>query len=385
MLRIGILMPRSTLYPALGLDVLNGFKLCLKQVAIFDDLKLLMDNIGFGTDEQEIYTKAEKMLLQEDADIVIVCADARIADMLQPLFTASNKLLLVVNFGANLPETWQLSATTIVHSINFAWQTALTGTLAAAENNVQAANVISYYDGGYGQCFTMLNNHQQLGGTPRFNHITHLKTSEFTLEPLAQFLDEYSDVQTLLCLFSGDQAIRFYEDIMPLQAKYNLSLYVSPMLLEEGIQPLLKKDFTIEKVKGHVPWHSTLQNDHNKLFKEYSAAANQVVNYFSLLGWDTGLIVQAVYQQYQTGITNATQIVKVITGKQLPSPRGWLTIDATTQHSYGPSYLATVAGNFEITIQQQPIPDVETQWRLFTQTTMPKGESSSWRNTYLCI
>jgi branched-chain amino acid transport system substrate-binding protein len=405
MLRAGILMPRSTLYPSLGLDLLNGLKQSLKQQNIFDEIKLLIDNIGFGTDEPEIYSKAEKMLLQEDADIVVVCADSRIAEMLQPLFTASNKILFVVNFGASFPDTWQPALTTITHTLNFAFHSMLTGKLAAAETNKQAVNVISYYDGGYRQCYTMLSSHQENGGVARFNHITHLKISEFTLQPMAGYLEQNTDVQTLLCLFSGEQAVRFYQEVIPLQEKFNLQLYVSPMMLDDSLKPLLGNDVTLNNVKGFVPWHASLENEHNQQFiKFYSQSTNQPVNYFSLLGWDAGLIMKEILVQQQAGEANAAAIVKSITGKHINSPRGWLKIDAATHQSYGPAYLATSKGDFEIDVKEwlvktpttevmttelnTPITEpgsVDDEWANYTKITLPPGESSSWRNTYLCI
>ena len=145
MLRTGILMPRSTLFPSLGLDILNGLKENLKKQGLYEKIKLFTDNIGFGVNEQEIYTKAEKMLLQDDVDIAIVCADTRIAEMLQPLFTSSNKILLMVNFGVNFPDNWQPAPTTITHSLNFCMHAGLTAKLAALETNKKAINVVSYY------------------------------------------------------------------------------------------------------------------------------------------------------------------------------------------------------------------------------------------------
>jgi branched-chain amino acid transport system substrate-binding protein len=87
---------------------------------------------------------------------VIVFADESIQEMLEPLFTASNKILLMVNMGAGYPDNWQSAPTTITHSLNFCWHAALSGTLAAKANK-NVINAISYYDGGYRQCFSMLN------------------------------------------------------------------------------------------------------------------------------------------------------------------------------------------------------------------------------------
>ena len=95
MITAGILMPRSTLYPSLGHDWLNGIKNQLKSCDRYAQIKLLTDNIGFGTNEQEIYSRAEKMLLEEDADVVVLFADTAMGTMLSPLFAATDSRLAV--------------------------------------------------------------------------------------------------------------------------------------------------------------------------------------------------------------------------------------------------------------------------------------------------
>lgn len=384
MLRTGILLPRSTLFPSLGLDILNGIKSYLKKHNFSDEVKLIMDNIGFGVNEQEVYAKTEKMLLQEDVDIVVLCADTKITEMMQPLFTASNKILLAVNFGANFPDTWQPAPTTITHSLNFCLHARLTGMLAANENNKQAANVVSYFDGGYRQCYSMLQSHQENGGVPVFNHITAHKTAEFTLVPLAEFLEQNSEVKTLLCLFAGDMAEMFYREVSPLQKKYDLNLYVSPMMLDESLRSTLDSAFNIENVKGFIPWHHSLNNKANDIFKEAIAAAGHTANYFSLLGWETGMLLNEIIRQNNTGNINAATVVKSLTETGFDSPRGSMKIDAATQYSYGASYLAACNNNMEISVGSEK-ENVDTAWTAFTNEKLPPGESSSWRNTYLCI
>ncbi len=390
MLRTGILLPRSTLFPSLGLDILNGMKNYFKKQNLTDEVKLITDNIGFGVNEQEVYSKAEKMLLQEDVDIVILCADTKITEMLQPLFTASNKILLAVNFGANFPESWQPASTTITHSLNFCLHTRLTGKLAAKETNKKAVNVVSYFDGGYRQCYTMLQSHQENGGEPLFNHVTAHKSADFTLAPLAEYLEQNNDVNTLLCVFAGDMAEMFYQEISPLQKKINLNLYVSPMMFDESLINALGNEFSIDQVKGFIPWHASLNNTANELFKETILSAGHSANYFSLLGWETGMILKEIIRLNNAGNTNATTVVKALTEISLDSPRGWMKIDAATQYSYGPSYLANFKNNMssgpggEITVENET-ENIDEEWIAFTNEKLPPGESSSWRNTYLCI
>ena len=188
MIKTGILLPRSTLFPTMAMDLLQVCKISLKEQYPEEEFRFFIEHIGFGTDEKEVYGKTETLLLQEDIDIMIVCADTRYAELLNPLFAAAGKLLLVVNFGANMPENWYAGENTLVHSLNFSFLTGLTGKRAALGETKEAAYAVSYYEGGYRQCTSLLNSHQQHGGIPRYVHVTHLKTEEFTLKPLADSL-----------------------------------------------------------------------------------------------------------------------------------------------------------------------------------------------------
>lgn len=381
MLRTGILLPRSNLFPSLGLDLLNGIKENNKAKNEYEEYKIFTDNIGFGFDEAEIYTKAEKMLLQDDADIVILCADVRISEMLQPLFEASNKILLVVNAGANFPESWNPAATTITHTLNFCLHASLTGRLAATDSGKNVINTTSYYDAGYRQCFCMLNASQLHGGQPLFTHITSAALSEFTLEPLEGFLNEHPDVNTLLCLFSADQAALFFQHIAALQKKFDLNLYVSPMMLEESLKKNLAAGTVFKNVKGYIPWHSSLTNIANS---EFIKIFGDNANYFNLLGWETGAILHGVLGQHKQGNTSARSILQALTEITFDSPRGWLKIDKATQYSFGPSYMATYSSNGEITVDEKNGTG-EEEWTNFVSKNIIHGDYSGWKNTYLCV
>jgi branched-chain amino acid transport system substrate-binding protein len=385
MLHVGILMPRSTLIPALGLDILNGIKQRLKRHHLFDDVTFTTDNIGFGVSEQEIYTKAEAFILMSDVDMVIAIADVRMTEMLHPLFAASNKILMVLNFGANFPDSWQAPSTTICHSLNFSFQTWLTGALAAGKENKNAANVLSYYDAGYRQGYSMMMGHQNNAGVPTYNHVTHLKLEEFTLKPLEQFLQQNTDTKTLLCLFAAEQAEKFYIEIVPLQQALKLNLFVSPMMLDETLKEVLPPNLNVQSTQGYVPWHSSLVNEENTLFKEtIKKATNKTANYFSLLGWEAGIIIAEIVAKKAAGNNAAADIVTSLTNTIFKSPRGIFKIDAASHQSFGSAYLASCKNHIDIHIENK-LENVDEAWAKFKAEMHIEGEGAGWKNTYLCI
>jgi branched-chain amino acid transport system substrate-binding protein len=386
MLRIGVLLPRSSLFPAFGLDILNGIKACLKQYGIFDEYKLLTDNIGFGIEEAEIYTKAERLLLQEDADVVIVVADLGVGELLEPLFTTSNKLLLLVNMGAGLPESWQAAPTTIVHSLNLSFHARLTGQLAAKEDkHKKGAYVLSYYDAGYRQGYSMMINHQHSGGQPMYTHVTHLKPEEFTLAPLEEFLAQQEDVRTLLCLFSGDMAELFCQAVAPMQEKLSIQLYASPMLLDAYRILITSRQTAALSIKGYTCWVPELENTGNTLYKSaFQKTANKEATLFGVLGWDAGLLLKEIQAQHQAGNTSAAEIVPSLSKVVYESPRGWMKLDANTFHTYGPSQLISwAAGGGQQSTEE--FSSTEQEWASYTAENFPADSHSGWRNTYLCI
>lgn len=386
MLRIGVLLPRSTLFPAFGLDILNGIKSCLRNNDLSDHVKLLTDNIGFGIEEAEIYSKAEKFLLQEDADIVIVVADLNIAELLEPLFTTSNKILLMVNTGAGIPDKWQPSPTTIVHSLNLSFHTRLTGKLAARENeNKKGAYALSYYDAGYRQAYSMMNSHQQNGGEPMYTHVTHLRAEQFTLAPLEEFLTLNEDVKTLLCLFTAEMADQFYAAIVPIREKLQLHLYASPMLLEAYPLSADGQPAEAPPMKGYTCWLPELENEENTSFKtNFKKTANKEATLFGMLGWEAGLIIKEIRNQYLQSNTNAAEVVPALCSFTVNSPRGWMKMDPVTYHTFSPSYLVTWPANGK-TKEVKELLTTENEWQEFTAEQFPEGTSSGWRNTYLCI
>jgi len=387
MLKIGILTPRSTLYPTMGFDLLNGLKAGLVHHNIIQDITIFTDNIGFGTDEPEIYTKAEKMLLGDNADVVIACCDSRIATMLQPLFTAAGKLLIVTNMGANLPEDWQAHPTTINHSLNFCFNTSLTGALAATKGT--GALATSYYDAGYNQVYTILTRFQQKGGSILYNHVTHLKNEHFTLQPLQQFMASEKGTPNLLCLFCADMAELFYKAIVPIQQTQEAHLFVSPMMLDENLAKDLHEQVLLKNVQGYLPWLSTFTNINNQTFVAvYQNAQGKRPNVFTLLGWDTATLLDQFAKALNNHNNNTTVAIKAMgQADALPSPRGWIKLDPQTNHIFGPAYLVKATNNFELTVDENTNLDIEAEWNNFkAEVMLPSVESSSaWRNTYLCI
>jgi branched-chain amino acid transport system substrate-binding protein len=382
MIKTGFLLPRSTVYPVIGHDFLDGFKSYFSDAESGDTPAITTQNIGFGIEEAEVYAKNEELLLKDNVDIVVAFMDSRCAEMIQPLFTATGKILLLVNMGAHYSYESVPAACTITHTFNTAFNSWLTGKLASDEQHTKAIFATSYYDAGYLQCFAMATRYLQAGNSIVHNYISHFKKDQFSIEALEQYLAADADTEALLCLFSGDVSPLMYHALNRLQQQRLLNLYVSPMMLDGTLKNQLGSIVDIHNVKGYTAWNEKLDNDFNKEFiKGFSVFSGRSPGIFSLLGWEAGSIVDELNKLFAGGIRGAAAVQELMK-KKLNSPRGWLQFDEDTQQSYSPAYLVSAAGNFNLCIEGVE-EDTAVERKNFT-AEKPVGEASGWRNTYLC-
>jgi branched-chain amino acid transport system substrate-binding protein len=379
---IGIMLPGSTLYPSIGIDFLQGIRSCLKFHGA-TNIELHNSVIGYGLDEAEIYKEAEKFLLVNDADVVLACINETLAQKLSPLFAAAGKLLIITNTGANYPAYEAAFTHTIFHSLNDCLYSFMTGQLCGRllQNN-KAIVATSYYDGGYQHGHAMTGAFMLAGGEICFNYISHFKKELFNISALAGFIQNNPAIKTLLCLYCGDMARCFYEQIAPLQQQYDLQLYGSPMLFDSTPGDFAVTKPYVKQIKGYIGWMPALKHPNNAAFMAYfQNEFNKEANLFSLQGWEATLLAIKFLQQ-QTSSDSILQAIDHLKNQPVHSPRGVLRINNSNAVT-APAYFATATGDLDIQIEEV-IDDTSLVWNEM-MAQIKDTSFSNWRNTYLCI
>src|SRR5690242_18797938 len=96
--RIGLLLPRSTDYPSMGFDMLDGLRCSLKNSGN-ETTSFFTENIGFGTDTAFNYAKAEKLFLQDNVDLIIAYSGSHNADSFYKLADGLGKPFIILDAG----------------------------------------------------------------------------------------------------------------------------------------------------------------------------------------------------------------------------------------------------------------------------------------------
>ncbi|OOV18659.1 ABC transporter substrate-binding protein [Flavobacterium sp. LM4] len=380
---IGILLARSTYYQSISFDLYEGLRSGLKHLGR-NDIRIVTENIGFGSDKQQCYRSAEKLLLEENVSVVIAYIGHRMAQLLRPLFLAANKILIVLDAGANLPHEWPACPNIFYHSLHNSLGASMAARQAVNDGYTSAGMVTGYYDGGYLHTYGISKGFEENGGKIAFNHATGYKEEDFTIAPLKDHLEKFPN-SALLSLFSGDFVHWYFEGIKNSFEGQNIPIYLPPFGFEEMM--LADAEYPGENIKGIAAWSKKIDSEENKIFIETITAANRTPNIFSLLSWESASLALKVIELIDLSKNNMTQIASGIKSFTFKSPRGTIYFDSKTNTSISPLYNSTIIPNSEgkCEIQIESIAnDVFEHFQKLTNQNL-NNSTSAWYNSYTCI
>lgn len=379
---IGILYPRSNAYPGITVEFVDAVKACLQKERIKKEVHIFSEGVGFGGSEKEVYDKAEKLLLIEDVDILVGFVDLKVLDLLKPLLQSTGKMMLVVNPGANYPENWVAQANFIYLNLQHAFLSWLTGSMASQKQQTNGVVVSNFYDCGYGHMPAMVSNFMRTGGHIMFNYINTQKDNEiFEIKALTDYLSSDLNSTNLLCVYSASTPL-LYNELNSFEGSSALQLYVSPMMLDA---PMLNDKGNGYKfsIQGYQPWLPTSDSTANLDFTAtYRKHTKKDPTSFSLLGWETGLILQQVLLNCKDRYREADFISSILSEIVIESPRGEMKLDSETNYFTAPFVECSLAQDSS-KMQREMIKFPENEWKNYIMQPT-EGFASGWLNTYLC-
>lgn len=369
--RIGILLPRSTDYPAMGYDLLDGLRYGLKQSGN-DSVKFSHDSIGFGENAATNYSKAEHLFLENDLELLIVYSGSTNAEMLYPLAEGMQKPILFVDPGMQFPT---------VKPSPWCYHISLQGIHAAYHSGCDAGKgkrsivmATSFFDGGFRGSYYADKGLANAGGEVKGNFVSGYKTTEFTVDPFITLVKE-REPQAIIANFSTYLSELFFNKLNEHPEKSiatSLPFYCSPFMGEE--QALVNCNFPGGDYHTVVPWATTITNPQQELFTNIIAAEKKkTANIFHLLGWEAAMVAT----QMNAGSPDDFSY---------QSPRGKVTMDATTHYTYAPLYNAKITGNdagkCQLKIESQL--DVTREQHQSILIDQSIQLVSGWKNNYFC-
>ncbi len=381
-MKIGLLLVRSVLYPALSFDLADGLRSSLEANGI-TGTELLTESIDLAAKDQLIYSKAEHLILA-GASVVVAYINPMSAEFIQPLFENSGTILLVLDSGYHYPTKIKKYTNTYYISLQGALCCRIAARMAAAEGSQNFAYACSFYDAGYRSGDAYTNGIQAGGGQLVFNHVTALDKKNFDLAPLLNEV-QGGKADTVMAAFCGDMAQDFLEGAKQTNLFALAKVYGSSFMAEEIW--LDKMDYPGHDWMAAVPWSQKLDNPENQAFLKAMQKKNpNKANIFSLIAWEAGMFISKITNSGQ----EPPQAVKELEGTTFQSPRGTLFVNPETHFIDAPVYSATVVqneGSGKCRLEHLQLVDYTEEERSFFYKDVENLSpvTNSWLNAYACI
>lgn len=385
MQKIGILLPRSTYYSSIGFDLFEGLQSGLQHLKR-NDTTVVCDNIGFGTDQQQCYRIAESMLLQDGVSVVFAYISHKTAQLLRPLFLASNKVLIVLDSGANLPHEWPESSNTLFHSLHNSLGSWLSAGEATEQGHNKAAMVTGYYDGGYLHTYATYLGFTAGGGNIAYNHATGYTRTDFSMEKLKHWFSEQSET-CLLSPFSGDFVQWYFEELNLHFSSLYPEVFMPPFGMEEMM--LSETRFPDHNIQGIAAWYKNNPRKENQEFCTALTQKGKTPNLFSLLGWEASILGIKAIDLMAENNHNGKEVCGQLLNYSFESPRGHVFFHAPTKTTLSSMYQSVIKPDNTEHCALKIIRELPTELILDTYENMVntplENAISGWHNSYTCI
>ena len=378
--KIGLLLPRSVIYPRISFDIANGLKFGLANNDI-KNIEIKTENIGLCNDTKQIYASCEKLLF-DGANIIAGYVNPSTATALEPLFAAADALFIALDSGMHYPVELVKNPHILTLSLDGALCNHAIATKVTGDNMKNISFTCSFYDSGYRSALPFTTSINETGGRIVSNYISALKRADFSLAKLEEQVKE-KDCDAIFTSSCGDMAQDFFDHLATSKTLLEYPIYGSSFMAEE--EWLAKINYPGTDIKVCVPWAKKLDNAANHKFIETMTTNKSRANIFSLLGYDAATIISKIINA-----NDVDEALVILDGLEIDSPRGKSMVDSTYNHIYAPIYLGWIQkdenSKFCMLDPRERILNLDKLRRLqYNDITASEGVYTSWVNAYPCL
>ena len=288
--KVGLVVPQSGVYAALGTDMQRGWELWLKAHAgTFGNRTVETVLADEGETPQTGVPAVQKVLQSDNVDVVVGLVNSATALGVGDLLKESKKLLIVTNAGAEdvtkkarTPYIWRSSFTNAqvaaAMGAHLAQSGFTDGVYAIAPDYAAGSEVIA----GFRTAFEAGGGKVVGEAKPPFG-----KTSDY--QPFLTGIQQ-SGAKATFSFFSGSEAISFVKQYQQFGLSSTIPLYGSGFLTEGSV--LTQQADAALGVQTTLHYSDQLDNPANKAFVEaYRSAYGESPSCFSVQAYDAANVL----------------------------------------------------------------------------------------------
>lgn len=376
-IRIGLFLPQSDMFHNLSLDFMNGLKLSLNPMkSKHVNLKYVVEKIGNGSDI-EVINKIEKMLLQDEADMIVCFCSYFLLEKLVSIADSFKKPIFHMTLGARVLKNIHLSPFLIHHSLNLTQTSFLSSKYCVKKFGKRVAMLSSFYDGGYHMADAFYNGVLSLNAEIVYNYVSPMDYQAESFESMIEGLKK-SNPDFVIMIFSFNESKKIMK-LLNENGLSNIYALCIPLMTDES---LLTLDTYPHNVLSMASWN--FSSDNNNCMKNfilsYERSYHNLPNIISLLGYELGQIVNQIISEKEQ---MTSQVATFFGDKTISSPRGVIKFNAfneTIPVSFNLRKLERISNKFQnITIEEIDSNESNNIYEI-----MANFPDTGWKNPYIC-
>ncbi|KJS45726.1 MAG: ABC transporter [Roseovarius sp. BRH_c41] len=343
-IKVGLLLPFSGVYAALGNDIEAGFTTALEQFG--SETPATFEIVREDTEVKPpvALAKAKKLILQDKVDVISGIVSSGVLGAVRDMVHGAGVPLIVANAG-NDEATGEACSPYITR-------------MSFSNGQVNRPMGKWMHDQGIRKVYTLAPDYA--AGRQMIDGFVQTFTAaggeivgqEFTPFQKTQDFGPYmaqaksSGAEAVFVFYAGGEAISFVKQYDSFGLKADLPLYGSGFLTSSLY--VNAEGPAAEGVITALHYVPTLDNPANAQFVEaFKAKTGRVPSEFAVHGYDAG---RALIEAVKAGATDRESLANALRQVSFDGPRGALSIDPATNNIVQPIYVyETIAGTDGLT------------------------------------
>ncbi len=327
--KIGVLLPYSKVYAALGESITNGMQLYFDSVNnVAGGRQITLIKEDEENDPQVSLTKTRKFIDSDKVDIFTGVVSTAIVYALRDLLDSTKTISLISNAGGN-DLTRKRKSPYIFRTSFTSWQVAYP--LGAwVHKNVAKKVLLVAADYGFGResAAAFKESFTQAGGT-----IVDELFPPFPSTDFGAFLPKIAAAkpEAIFAFFSGSDAVSFVKQFADYGLSKDVKITGSGFLVEQDVLPA--QGAAANGAYSSLHWALTLDNAENKKFvSDYKTKFNKEADVFAVQGFDTARVIVEALNAVKGDTSNKDNLIQAISAVKFNSPRGPFVFDQATHN-----------------------------------------------------
>ncbi|WPY96194.1 ABC transporter substrate-binding protein (plasmid) [Limimaricola variabilis] len=341
---VGLLLPFSGVYAALGNDIEAGFRLGLETFGVETDATFEVLREDTEVKPPVALAKARKLMLQDNVDVMVGIVSSGVLGAVRDMVDGAGVPLIVANAGND--EATGADCSPYITRISFSngQVNRPMGTWLAEQGVEKVYTLAPDYAAGRQMIGGFVETFEAAGGEIVGQEFTPFQQTQDFGPYLAQA--KASGADAVYVFYAGGEAISFVKQYDSFGLKGELPLYgsgflTSPLYVEaEGA--------AAEGVVAALHYVPTIDNEANAAFVQaFEAANDRLPSEFAVHGYDAA---RALIEASATGAADRESLAQALREVSFGGPRGQMSIDPATNNIVQPIYVyETVAGEDGLT------------------------------------